>query len=120
MSGFDARVKSIDLDKAIQKGGRMESRVRSMVTMAALLDTTPYVPYLNGDLRLTAETESIFEDGLLIWGNVNVPYARAQYYRYPNKRWPGTQGQWFEPARAAKLSSWIDIAQEEAEKVAGS
>lgn len=119
MSGFGASVKSIDLKKALAKGGLMEQRVTTMVTLAAREDTKPYVPYDQGPLRDSAETESKPEEGLLIYGNANVPYARAQYYGYPNKRWPGTVGHWFEPSRAANLSKWIAIADKEAKDIAG-
>lgn len=116
---IDVRLKSIDLSKAIEKAGKMERQVRAMVTIAAREDTKPYVPYLNGDLRDSANTESQPEDGLLVYGSSSVPYAAAQYYGLPNKTWPGTAMQWFEHSKAANLKKWIQIAQREAEKIAG-
>lgn len=116
----DARLKSADLSRAIAKAGAMARGVRTVVTLAAREDTKPYVPYVSGDLRGTAETESVPEEGLLVWGNSRVPYARAQYYGLPNKTWPGTVMQWWEPSRAANLGKWTRIADEEAHRVAGS
>ena len=49
-----------------------------------------------------AETESVPEDGLLVWGNASVPYARAQYYGLPNKRWPGTYMQMVRPGEGGQ------------------
>lgn len=112
-----ARVKSSDLVRALAKAGPMEQAVRTAVTIAAREDAKPYVPYVTGDLRGTAETESIPEQGRLAWGNASVPYARAQYYGLPNKTWPGTCMQWFDPAKAANLTSWIRAARAETERL---
>ena len=105
-----AKLGSCDLSRAIAKAKGMERAVTTGVTLAAREDCKPYVPYLAGHLRGTAETESVPEAGLLVWGNASVPYARAQYYGLPNKRWPGTCMQWFDPAKAANISKWIRIA----------
>lgn len=117
---IDVRLRSIDLAKALAKAGKMERQVRAMVTIAAREDTKPYVPYKQGPLRDSANTESQPEDGLLVYGSSSVPYAAAQYYGLPGKRTPGTTMQWFEHSKSANLSKWIRIAQEEAEKVAKS
>lgn len=113
---IDVKLKSADLSGAIKKAGGMERTVRTQVTLAAREDTKPYVPYVTGDLRATAETESAPEEGLLVYGNASVPYAAAQYYGCPNKTWPGTQMQWFAPSKAANLTRWIRIAQTAAEE----
>ena len=105
-----AKLGSWDLSRALSKAGDMERAATTAVTLAAREDCKPYVPYLDGHLRATAETESEPERGLLVWGNASVPYARAQYYGYPGKRWPGTCMQWFDPAKAANISKWIRIA----------
>lgn len=105
-----ARVSGADLSKALAKAGRMELAARTGVAIAAREDAKPYVPYLDGHLRATAETESSPEEGRLVWGNASVPYARAQYYGLPGKRWPGTCMRWFDAAKAANMSKWIRIA----------
>lgn len=113
-------LKSADLSKAVAKAGKFEKGVRSVVTIAAREDTKPYVPFLDGPLQGSAETESKPEEGLLIYGNASVPYARAQYYGLPNKTWPGTCMQWFDPSKAANMRKWERMAQEEADRIAGS
>jgi hypothetical protein len=111
---ISARVKSINLEGAIRKAGKAERRVRTMVTMAAREDTKPYVPYVTGALRQSAEANSNLEQGRLVYGGGNIRYARAQYYGLPGKTWPGTCMQWFEPSKAANIDSWIKIAEKEA------
>lgn len=114
---MSVRVKSFDVSPAVAKGKDAAMAVRSMVTIAAREDTKPYVPYLMGDLRGTAETESVPEEGLLVYGNASVPYARAQYYGLPNKTWPGTVMQWFEASKAANMPAWERVGQEAAREV---
>lgn len=113
------KIRSIDLSGAAAKGKVVEQRVKTAVTLAAREDTKPYVPYVTGDLRGTAETESIPEQGLLIYGNASVPYARAQYYGLKHKTWPGTCMQWFEAAKAANKLQWQAVAREESRRVCG-
>jgi len=112
------KVTTIDLAKAFAKAGPMQQAVKTSVTLAAREDTKRFVPYQDGALRATAETESRPEEGLLIWGNASVPYARAQYYGLPGKRRPGTVMFWFESAKAAFLKKWVQIAQKECERFA--
>lgn len=107
---MNVTLKSMDLKGAIGKSGTLKTKVISMVTIAAREDTKPYVPYKLGHLRASAETESIPEQGKLIYGNADVNYARAQYYGCPNKTFPGTTKQWFDYSKAANLSKWIRIA----------
>ena len=113
-----ARLGSADLSRALAKAGEMGRAATVGVTLAAREDCKPYVPYLDGHLRATAETESDPERGRLVWGNASVPYAAAQYYGLPDKRWPGTCMQWFDPAKAANVSKWIRVAKAEAGGVA--
>lgn len=104
------RVKSAELSRAISKGGVVETAAKIAVTLSVREDTKQYVPYVTGDLRGTAETESVPEQGLLVYGNASVPYARPQYYGLPSKTWPGTYMQWFAPSKAANLTRWIKVA----------
>lgn len=111
------RLRSAELSRAVAKAERTGRAVAARVTMAAREDCKPYVPYVTGALRGTAETESVPERGLLVWGNASVPYARAQYYGCPNKTWPGTCMQWFEPAKAACMARWAEAARQAAGEV---
>ncbi|MDR3053321.1 MAG: minor capsid protein [Coriobacteriales bacterium] len=109
-----AKVGRIDMAPAIAKGADVARRATTMVTLAAREDTKPYVPYVTGALRSSAEIESAPEAGQLVYGSANVPYARAQYYGLPGKTCPGTVMQWFEASRAANLGKWMQIAKAEA------
>lgn len=107
------RVKSVDTRRAVDKAAKAHVRVTTMVTEAAREDTKPYVPYVTGALRRSAETESQPSRGLLVYGSSSVPYARAQYYGLPGKTWPGTVMQWFEHSKAANRRKWERIAKVE-------
>lgn len=107
-------VGSVSVTGAAARGTAARKRVVTMVTLAAREDTKPYVPYLNGDLRRSAELESHPEAGKLVYGSTSVPYARAQYYGHPHKTTPGTTCEWFAYGKAANLSKWLRIAQQEA------
>ena len=108
------RLKSIDLKGAVAKGRAAERRIVSMLTIAVREDTKPYVPYVTGALRSSAEVASVPDAGKLIY---DTPYARAQYYGLPNKTWPGTKMQWFEESLAANKAKWERMANEEARRV---
>jgi hypothetical protein len=105
-----ARVKSFDMGPALKKADSTQKRIVTMVTEAAREDTKPYVPYVTGALRGSAETESKPSLGKLVYGSSAVPYARAQYYGLANKSWPGTVMQWFERSKAANKAKWERIA----------
>lgn len=112
-------VSKIDLSGAEGKATLIADAVQAAVTIAARRDSEPYVPYLTGALRGSAETESQPEQGKLVYGNAAVPYARPQYYSCPGKTWPGTTTRWFEHAADARLAQWIEEGRRAAEEVAG-
>ena len=108
------KVASVNVAKAIAKASRAKRLSRIAMVEAARMDTLPYVPWVSGDLALTADTESRPEAGKLIYGNSAITYARAQYYTMPNKtRLPHPQAtmQWFVHAKAARMAAWERVAQ---------
>lgn len=107
-------VGSVNVTGAASRGTAARKRVVTMVTLAAREDTKPFVPMVTGALRQTAELESHPEAGKLVYGSASVPYARAQYYAHPHKTTPGTTCEWFAYSKAANLSKWLQIAQQEA------
>lgn len=113
------KVEKVDLGTAKGKGRICTAAATAAMVLAARRDSEPYVPYRQGDLRLSAETESQPERSLLKYGSAAVPYARPQYYGYPNKTWPGTAMKWFDKAKAAHLPEWMREAQAAARKAAG-
>lgn len=84
-----------------------------------LTDCTPFVPFLNGDLRKSGIMGTKLGSGEVCW---NSPYARYQYYgklmigpapkeltnidlKYHTE---GTGPFWFEQAKSANKDSWIN------------
>lgn len=109
-------VSAIDVRPALMKADRVKRLAVKAVTEAARMDTLPYVPWVTGDLARTADIESKPELGKLVYGNLGVPYARAQYYGLPNKTktfHPRATVQWFEAAKAIKARAWKRIAADE-------
>lgn len=109
---ISVQVRSIDLSKAEAKGKKYEDAVKAAVSAAVLTDSTPYVPYLTHALRQSGERNTRYTEGLVIWGDSSVPYARVQYEKYPHKRMPGTEMKWFEVAKKARINSWVKVAQQ--------
>ena len=113
------RVSEVDLSRAEAKSRRIRQVAQAALVMAARRDSEPFVPYLTGDLRRSAETESRPEKSVLKYGSAAVPYARPQYYGCPRKTWPGTTLRWFEAAKNAYGPLWIREAQAAAREAAG-
>ncbi len=112
-------MKSANVTPAEQKAGPIERAAVGAYAMAAIRDTEPLVPYLNGPLRGSAHSESVPEKGRIIYGSASVPYARAQYYSHPHKRWPGTEMEWFPKAEAKHAGKWTHEAERAAKEAAG-
>lgn len=113
------RLGRVDLGGAVGKGDLCAAAAASALVMAARRDSEPFVPFLAGDLRRSAKTESRPESDLLVYGSAAVPYARPQYYGCPRKSFPGTTTRWFEAAKAAHLPAWVQEAQAAAREAAG-
>lgn len=97
-----------DLSKAMSKCEKYEKAAKTAISQAALRDSTQKVPYDTGALRQSGESGSKLSEGKLIWGNSDVVYAAVQYYSKPNKRKAGTCMEWFDAAKKASLSKWIN------------
>lgn len=95
------------------------SRAQKWLDNEVIVDSTPYVPFLNSDLRKSAIRGTELGSGEVIWAN---PYARYQYYGKlmigpPPKELtdiplqyhqPGTGAFWFETAKSTQKRHWID------------
>ena len=112
-------VKRADVAGAARKAAPIEHAAVGAYALAAVRDTEPLVPYLNGPLRESAHSESMPEEGRIIYGSAAVPYARAQYYGCPRKRWPGTTTEWFPKAKQKHGAAWAREAQAAAKEAAG-
>lgn len=113
------RIRSMDFKAVTEKAVQAREKALTATTEAARMDTEPYVPFVTGALRRTADTESKPSVGKLVYGNSAVPYAAAQYYGLPNKTWPGTQMHWFEASKAANSEKWRQIMEREYRRLFG-
>lgn len=109
----DLKVNRVDTTMLKASAVQAQQRALALTTDAARMDTRPYVPFLSGALAQTADTQSIPEQGKLIYGDGNrVPYARRQYYDLPGKN-KATHSkatkQWFEVSKAANMRRWRDL-----------
>ena len=113
------RVEKVQTEKAEAEGGVAKKAALAAYVMAARRDSEPYVPYLEGYLRLSAETESDPGGARLKYGSAAVPYARPQYYGCPRKTTKGTTTRWFEAAKAAHGAIWAKEAEMAAKEAVG-
>lgn len=110
---ISARVGRVSTAAASAKAKAAQEKALVATTEAARLDTEPFVPFVTGALRRTADTESKPSKGLLVYGNSAVPYAKAQYYGFPGKTTPGTRMHWFTASKAANGGKWRRITAQE-------
>lgn len=106
----------VDLGCIGSRASRARERARTMMTLAAIGDTRPYVPKLSGALVASGDKASQPSRGLIIY---DTEYARAQYYGLPNKtrqHHPQATKQWFEPSKAANKRRWQQVASSEYRK----
>ena len=113
------RVEKVQTEKAEAEGGVAKRAALAAYVMAARRDSEPYVPYLTGDLRRSAETESDPGKASLKYGSGGGPHARPQYYGCPRKTTPGTTTRWFDAAKAAHGAIWAKEAELAAKEAVG-
>lgn len=113
------KLQSVHLASLAPRAEAARKRARTMMTLAAIGDTRPYVPRLSGALVGTGDTESQPTRGLLIYGSSAVPYARAQYYGLANKTritHPQATMQWFAHSKAANKRKWEQVSRQQYRK----
>jgi hypothetical protein len=74
-------------------------------------DSNKYAPDRSGDL--ITSVQPVQGKGTLEW---NKPYARPQYYGFPNKskdKNPNASMKWFEVAKSKHLKEWEKLANAE-------
>lgn len=133
---YKSTVGSVDIHITTK---RMESNLRNaqkLLNMQIVADCDPYIPFQRGGLRGSVR----YPDG--IYGGVieyNAPYAHYQYMgelyltedgrswaskgerKYPTGRSlvqyePGSTDHWFDAAKQAHGSQWLDLVRREAGK----
>ena len=99
--------------KSEQTAQRLENRVQQVQKRFDLLvmrDSNFYCPHDTGVLQKSVILSSRLGSGVLTW---NTPYAKAQYYGYPNKpkrHNVNATGKWFETAKANKIKTWEKLS----------
>ena len=85
------------------------------VTEQVLADSNSYIPVDTGELRSSGRKQTRPGEYTVEWGGGDVDYASAVYYgtgpvrTAQNKK---ASRQWFEKAKAAKLSLWLKMARD--------
>ena len=101
-----------DTAKIMQKINKNASAAQKRLDAAVLADSNKYCPMQTGTLQKSAIIATVIGSGRVSWA---TPYARAQYYDYPDKRHnrnPNATGKWFETAKARHMKKWERIANE--------
>ena len=111
---MSSKVKT-DFDGILPKWQRKFEARAVAVTEQVLADSTRYVPVDTGELRSSGRKQTRPGEYTVEWGGGEVGYARAVYYGTGPVR--TTQNkmasrQWFEKAKAAKLSLWLKMARD--------
>lgn len=86
--------------------------IQGVLDAQIMKDSNFYCPMYTGTLIKSVIISSVLGSGLLTW---NTPYAKAQYYGFPNKyklKNPNATQKWFEAAKASKLKSWVKLVNE--------
>lgn len=107
----------LDEIRVAAKLSGMTERAQFALDTQVLRDTTPFVPYAQGDLSRSGSTASDLGKGAVRW---YTPYARDQYYKFPNKSGavhPRATKEWFEAAKAAYLPTWVQVAKRAASRL---
>ena len=101
-----------DTAKLMQKIKKNASVAQKRLDAAVLADSNKYCPMQTGTLQKSAIIATVIGSGRISWV---TPYARRQYYEYPDKRHsrnPNATGKWFETAKAKRMKEWERIANE--------
>lgn len=95
--------------KAFLNKYKITERMRQdALDIQVLKDSNFFIPKDEGTLEASGVIAS--QGGRLEW---NAPYARKQYYEFPNKSKdtnPNARMRWFEEAKAAWLHVWLKTA----------
>ena len=91
-------------------------RAQKFIDSEVLRDCAPYVPMSSsitkGNLMKSGNTGTVIGSGKVIY---NAPYAKRCYYalhvKFNKNEHPKACAQWFEPAKAANKTKWINGAE---------
>lgn len=104
---MQANVKvDFDKEKAKEKLEKRKAVAQAKLDAQVLKDSNFYIPFDTGSLKQSGILHTKIGSGKVIW---DTPYAKKQYYNFPNKRVdrnPNASGKWFEMAKAKKIKRW--------------
>ena len=86
------------------------ARAQKWLDNEVLKDCDPYVPMRTGNLVRSGQRGTQLGSGRVIY---NAPYAARCYYgkfNFSKKKHPKATRQWFEKAKAANKSKWVNGA----------
>lgn len=106
---------TIDLGEAYDKVSEARQRKAQLeIANQVMIDMDPYIPLLDGPLRLSGHVSSGGEHI-----EYNTPYARAQFYgssynkntgfEFHNYTTPGTGKRWDLKAKGIHGNSWAEV-----------
>lgn len=109
--------KFIDVEMDILKvAGRISGRLhfaQAALDEQVLKDSNYFCPEAEGTLQSSGVIATKLGSGEVIW---DTPYAHRLYihpeYNFSTDKNPNARGKWFESAKAAHLTEWLDKAQE--------
>ena len=111
---MSSKVKT-DFDGILPEWQRKFEARAVAVTEQVLADSERYVPVRSGDLRGSGRAQTRPGDYKVEWGGTTAPYARHVYYGTgPVNQTINDKAsrQWFEKAKAARLSLWLKMARD--------
>ena len=100
-------IDSMAINSEIQK---RKAKAQAALDAQVMKDSNYFVPIDTHVLETSVITGSVIGSSVLEW---DTPYARKQYYEYPNKSKdenPNAVMKWFEAAKAKYKDVWIRIA----------
>ncbi len=108
---FKMNGNGISADIKLDRFNTQRNRAQAWLDNQVIVDSTPYVPMNTGNLYRSAISGTQLGSGLVVWDCV---YARNLYYgldyNFRKDKHPDAQAQWFEAAKAANKSTWIEMA----------
>jgi len=98
----------LDQEGIKRKQAGLNAQRQPALDVQVLKDSNYFIPKDEGTLEASGVIAS--SGGKLEW---TAPYARDQYYNFPNKSTdtnPNARMQWFEAAKSIWLDLWLKIA----------
>ena len=94
-------------------GEALRSRIpaaSARVQQAVIASCDPFVPYRTGELCRSVSASGVGEHGMVVY---TAPHAALCYYAerpFSRRYHPHACARWFEAAKAAELSKWVQTA----------